>query len=101
MKLRHFGRIVVGNVGVVRMTRRIVLMVSLGGIESSQGNNLGHDRMREDLSLCELCNIGLCNPLLFIVAVKNRGTVLSTHIRTLPVQLGRIMRHGAQFRLLG
>src|SRR6516165_9542489 len=91
--MSNLRRIVVYDVRVVGMMSSIVLMVSLGRIEGLQWNDLGYDRAREDLGFCQLRNIGLGNSFLFVLCVEEHRTILAAHIRTLPIQLSRIVRY--------
>src|ERR1700683_1800090 len=64
-------RVVEHDVGLIRMQRRIILMVSLGRIEPLQWHDLGHDRARKYSSLVELRDVSLSNAFLLVSAVKN------------------------------
>ena len=59
LQMHDFRRVVINNVGLIRMTSRVVLMVSLRGIERLQRHNLSHDRAREYFGLIELSDIGI------------------------------------------
>jgi len=89
--MSHFRSVVVHDVWLVRMDCGIVLVVGLGWIKSLQWNHLGHDGALKDLSSVELCNIRLSYSLLLVGAVEDGGTILSAFVRTLPVQLRRVV----------
>ena len=67
------------------MTRRIVLGVSLGGIETFQRDHLSDYRTRKDLGSVQLRNIGLGDAFLVFAVIEDRRAVLSTGIGSLPV----------------
>src|SRR5208337_2837626 len=94
LQVRHLGQIVVPDVKVVGMQRRIVLVISLRRIERLEGNHLRHDRARKSLGLVELSNVGLRDALLVGAVVKNRRAILRALVRSLAVQLRGIVRHG-------
>ena len=68
-------------------------MILLGRIESAvrldSGNDVGLERVR----LVELGDVGPRDLHLLGVDGKNRRAVLRAGIRSLPIELGRIMRH--------
>src|SRR5207244_9791443 len=70
-----------------------VLVVLLGRIEVVERSHLRHDGTREYLRLAQLIHIAERDLLLSLVRVEDRGAILGTHIRTLSVQLRRIVRH--------
>ena len=71
VKMSDLWGIVVNNVGIGWMIRRVILVVSLGRIKGAQWNHLSHNRAREHASLIKLRDISLSNPLLFIAIVEN------------------------------
>ena len=76
MKMSDFRSIVVDDVRIVGMIRRIVLMVGLGRIKSLQRNYLSHDWTREHTRFIELRDISVRNPFLIVVAVENNRPIL-------------------------
>src|SRR5438132_13516864 len=70
-----------------------VLVVVLGRIEVVERNHLRHDGTREYLRLAQLIHIAERDLLLSLVRVEDRGAILGTHIRTLSIQLRRLVRH--------
>src|ERR1700733_707210 len=48
LQVFDLGDVVVGNIGLVRVKRQVVLMVSLSGEERLQRSHLGHDRLLVD-----------------------------------------------------
>ena len=69
-----------------------VLVIVFRRIEAMQGLKLGHDRPRKGVRLVELGDIGVGNPFLFIVGIKDRRAILRTGVRSLPIELGRVVR---------
>ena len=57
------------------------------------GSSCGHDRARKDVRLVELGDIGLGDPLLLVVGIEDGRAILSAPVRSLIVQLGRIVRN--------
>ena len=57
MEMSDLRSIVVNDVRIVRMIRRIILMVSFGWIERLQWNYLGHDRTRRHARTLSSCAI--------------------------------------------
>ena len=86
------GRIVEHDVGLVRMQRRVVLMIGLGGIERLQRHDLGHDRPRKYFRLIKLSDVSLGDPFLLIVAVENGRPVLRAFVGALAIKLRGIVR---------
>src|SRR5437667_2223345 len=95
-EMSHFRRIVVNDIRIVWMMRRVVLVVSLGRIKGLQLDHLGNDRAREDFGFLELRDIGLGNPSLVVGVIENGRTVLAAGIGSLPVQLCGIVGHGEE-----
>jgi hypothetical protein len=48
LKFSQLGQIVVNDIGVVGMEREEILVIRLGGIESLERDNLGHNRLSEN-----------------------------------------------------
>ena len=69
--MRDLRCIVVDDIEVVWVPGCIVLVVALRSIECLQRNDLSDDLVREAVRLLELCDIGLRDQLLSIVAVEN------------------------------
>src|SRR5262249_38604558 len=76
------------------MTRGIVLVIGLGGIENIQRNYFGDNSLAENLRLVQLIDVGLCDVLLLGTRVEDCGSILRALVRTLTVQLGRVRRDG-------
>src|ERR1700740_808988 len=79
------------------MQGRIILVIGLGRIETFERNDLGYDRAGKYLRLIELRDVGLRDPLLFIIRIKDRRSVLSTFIGALTVQLRGIVRNREEY----
>src|ERR1700730_508140 len=69
-------------------------MVILGGIEGIETHHLGCDRPAKDLRWIELVDVGLGDPLLFRGSVKDCRAILRAFVRSLTIQLCRVMRDG-------
>ena len=66
-------------------------MIVLGRIEGPVGLDLCDDRSIECVRLVQLGDIGLGNALLLGIGGENCRTILGAEIRSLAVELGRIM----------
>ena len=95
-KVSKFWFVVKHYIQTVRMMRDIVLMVGLRGIKGTQRNYLSYDRTLENFGLLQLRDIRIRNALLFVVSIKDGGTILGAVVRSLPVQLSGIVRHGKE-----
>ena len=84
-QLRQLWKIVVHDVWIVGIVIEKVLVITLGGVKAVKGYNLGHDGSEKDLGVVELLNVRFSNLFLIVIHVENRGTILSTSVRTLPV----------------
>ena len=69
----------------------VALVVVLGAIERSRGNDLGDDRLPVFGALLQALLRGYRRRLLRGRVVENRGAVLGPHVPPLPVQRGRIV----------
>src|SRR5215472_1497845 len=67
-------------------------MVGFRGIETGQRNYLGDDRLGKGVLLIELRDIVVGHLLLRFVLIPNRRPILSSGVRTLSIQLGRVVR---------
>ena len=92
LQVFHFWRIVDGDVPIVRMKGRIVLVIAFCRVKTFQRHNLRYDVARENSRLVQLWDVRVCDPLLFISTVKDRGAILVSSIRALAVELRRIVR---------
>jgi len=84
-------QIVVDDVRMARMPREEILMIVLGRVELPIRLDLRDDRSIEEARLVELRNIGLGNPGLLRIRRKDCRAILRANIRTLAIELGRIM----------
>jgi hypothetical protein len=71
--------------------RQVVLMIPLGGIERLTRLDPGHDRSWKHMRPIELGDVGVGNFGLLIISWKDRRAVLGPGIRTLAVELSRVM----------
>src|SRR5258708_4387522 len=69
-------------------------MVLLSGVEAGERVDLRHDGPGIDLRLVELLNVGFGNALLLVRCVEDGGPVLRAFVRSLAVELRRVMRNG-------
>lgn len=94
LQVLKLGQIIDGDVRLVRMVLRVVLMISLCRIKSFEGHQLRHNRLGKRFGAVKLVNVCLRNAALIIIRIKNHGTILCAVVRALPVQLSRIVRDG-------
>jgi hypothetical protein len=83
--MRDLRRVVIDDVGLVRVQCRVILMVGFRRIKGLQRHYLGHDGAGEHFGFVELRDVGLRNLLLLLVAIENHRPVLAAFIRSLPV----------------
>ena len=74
------------------MQRQVILMVGLRRKKNLQRSDLGHDRLAVDLGGVELGDIGVCDLLLLVGRGEDRRAILRAGVRSLAVQLGRVVR---------
>ena len=84
------------NVRILRVVERVILMVVLGAVETVKRCDLGDDPSRKHLRPVELRDVSTRNPPLVIANIKDCGAIGSTHVRSLPVELGWIVGHGKE-----
>src|SRR6266404_9148233 len=94
LQMAELGQIVDGDVRLVWMKLRVILVIVLCGIERLQRHYLRHNGLRKSLGAVELINIGLRNALLLVIGIEDYRAVLSAVVRPLPVQFRGIMRDG-------
>lgn len=83
-----------GNIGLIGVLTRVILMVWLGWVERGQGFKGSDNGPGEDFTLVELCDVRLGDVFLLIVGVENSRTVLRADIGALAIELCRVMSHG-------
>ena len=71
LQVGNLRRVVIDDVGIVGVKGGVILVVSFGGIEGLQWDDLSHYGTREDFGLVELRDIGLGDSLLLIVDIEN------------------------------
>ena len=79
------------------MQSQIVLVMLFSPIELLQGHDFGDNRFRKRPCACHLLHVGFRDSFLIRRDVKNRGTILISHIRALPIELSRIVRHAKEY----
>src|ERR1700719_2654359 len=90
-QLPDLGLRIDDDVRIQGIPGRIVLVISLGLIEGLQRDDLGDDWTVEDMGLVQLVDVGLGHALLLVIGVKDRRAVLPARVRTLPIQLRRVV----------
>jgi len=68
-------------------------MVGLGRIKCLDPVDARYDGTLEDLQLIKLLDVGLGDALLVVTRIENDRAILRTDIRTLPIELRRILRY--------
>jgi len=84
-------KVVDDYIGIGRVPREKVLVIVLSREEGSARLDDGDDRGVERMRIVELGDVGFRNPSLFNRCREDRRTILGTRVRSLPVELGRIM----------
>src|SRR6266851_4951116 len=69
-QIRHLGRIVINNIGLVRMQLRIILVIRLRRIKRLQRRHLRGNLPAKNFGLIELRNVSLGNFLLLVIPVE-------------------------------
>ena len=91
-QIGDLGQIVEGDIGLLGVQRRIILMIPFRRIECRERLDLGHDRSREDLRRVELGDISRRDLFLLLVGEEYLRTILCPRVRPLPVEFGRVVR---------
>ena len=86
-------KVVDHDVGMRRIPFQEILVVRFGAIKAPAGLDLRHDRRVESPRLVELGYEGLRDVALLGIHRKDRGSVLRADIRSLTVELRRIVNH--------
>src|SRR5215468_6096413 len=74
----------------------VILMVVLRLVERAEGHHLGHDRTIESLRVAELLDVRGRGLFLLFRRVENRRSVLRAYVRSLPVELRRVVDDGEE-----
>ena len=74
----------------------VVLVITLGRIEGFESNHLSDDGFLEDLSCVELGDVAFDDLLVFLISIEDHGAVLRAGVRSLAVELCRVMRNGEE-----
>ena len=91
-------RIVVGNIGIVWMQGRVILMILFGRIEGLKRHDLRGDRLAKNFGGVELRDIGAGNLFLLVAAEEDHGAILRAFIGALAIQFGGIVGYGEKIR---
>src|SRR5882724_4476054 len=97
LQVLDLRQIIVGDVGVRWIVYQVVLVIALGRVKPFQVVHAGDDGAVKYTRRAQLGDIGGGDVLLRIVAVDDRGAILRARVRSLPVQLGRIVHHGEEY----
>src|SRR5215831_10163911 len=81
----------ISDVRLIGVSRGVILMVVLGGIELAQGLESRRNPVLEYMCVVQLPDIRFGNALLFVVGIEYRRTILPAHVVTLPVDLRGIV----------
>ena len=76
------------------MKDEIVLMISFGRIEALKRLYPSHDVLPKGVGLVELSDVSLGDRPLSVIAVEDRRAILRPGIRSLVIELGRVVRYG-------
>src|SRR2546425_13099002 len=90
--LLHFRRSVEKDVGLERISLRVVLVIILALVEALERRDLGDDRRVEDMGPVQLLDVRLRGPLLLVVRVEAHRAVLLTDVWSLPVARRGVVR---------
>src|SRR5579872_2900234 len=88
------GQVADLDVGVAGVLQGKILVIVFAPVESLQRRNLRNDAIREDLGRVELRDVCRGDALLFLIDIKDSGTVRRADVRPLAIQLRRIVSHG-------
>ena len=80
------------DVGLIGVSRRVILVIVLGDVEGFERFEGCRDRITKDTSFVQLSNVSIRDSLLFFIGVEDRGPILTPEVVSLPIQLGRIVR---------
>src|SRR5882724_9443619 len=97
LQVGDLRQVVEHDIGVGGIVDEEVLVIGLGREESLQGIDPGRDGAAEDAGAVELGDIGLGDALLPGVGIEDGGTILRSLVRSLAIELGRIMRDGEEY----
>src|SRR5262245_34494746 len=90
----HLGLGHINDVRLVRVPSSVVLVIFLGNIERLEWLERGNDRIAENARFVQLLDVSLGDSLLFVVGVKDCGSILAPNVIALPVELSGIVRDG-------
>ena len=74
------------------MIHKVILVIAFRYVKRLEWDHLGYDLPAKNFSLVQLLNIGLRDPLLFIVRVEDYRPILCAGVGPLPIQFSGIMR---------
>src|SRR5262245_22487473 len=86
-----FRRVVDHDVQIVGMVSGVILVVGLCRIEHVELLEFGNDRPAKGAAFVQLLDVSLSDLLLLGACKEYRGTILSSDIRALPVELRRVV----------
>lgn len=97
LQMIYLRQIVDHDIRIVRVLDGIILVILLGGIKSVERHDLRHDRAAKNFRLINLIDVRVRDFLLVLIRVKNYGTILSSLVRALTIQLRGIVRDGEKY----
>src|ERR1700676_301207 len=93
LQIRDLRQVIEDDVWVARIPDQKILVVGLGRIEALQRIDTRDDPVAEHVGLIQLGNIRQRSLLLGLVSEEDLRAILRAGVRTLPIQLGGIVRH--------
>lgn len=94
---RHLGHRYVGDVGLLWVPRRVILVVFLALVKDIKRLHPGNDLVVVDLGRVELRDIGLGDASLIGVSNKNCRAILWAYVVSLAVELGGVVRDRKEY----
>src|SRR6185312_2281104 len=96
LQVRNLGQVIDGNVRIVRVQGRIILVISLRGIKGLQRDDLRDNASMKHFGLSQLRDVGIGNTLLVGVRIRNHRAVLRAFVWALAVELRWVVDDGEE-----
>src|SRR5436189_695563 len=90
-QIQELGHVVIDNIWLVGMIDQVVLMIALSFVEGVKRGHLCRNLTAKNFCLIQLLDVAFGNSLLFVSRKEDRRTILWANVRTLSVQLGRVV----------